>query len=79
MSRQHWKLDPDPLESAKKFILKNKDTHRVDLLNVFAEPGTEVVAFQITDFMSEWAANTQELGMDSTCKPTQNCYSEHYL
>ena len=68
VSREHWKLDANPLESARKFILRNRDTHHVDLLDVLAEPGTEVVAFQVTDFMSEWAANTQELGM---------CWSSH--
>lgn len=68
VSRKHWKLDPNPLESAKKFVTENGDTHNVALLDVLSEPGTEVVAFQVTDFMSEWAEHTQELGMDSTCE-----------
>ena len=68
MSSNHWKLDSNPLESAKKFITKNSDTHNVALLDVLQEHGTEVVAFQVTDMVSHWAPHTQELGMDSTCK-----------
>lgn len=68
ISKEYWKLDSNPLESAKKFLIENGDTHNVALLDVLDEPGTEVVAFQVTDLMSSWAAHTQELGMDSTCE-----------
>ncbi|KAI0074399.1 hypothetical protein K474DRAFT_1601490 [Panus rudis PR-1116 ss-1] len=67
VSRQEWRLVPDsPLESAIRFVQKNEKKHHVQLLNIEAEPGTSVFAFQITDFIKEWARNTQELGMDST-------------
>jgi hypothetical protein len=42
--------------------------------DVIAEPGTQSLAFQVTDIMHEWAPFSQELGLDSTCK-----FSSHYL
>lgn len=62
-----WKADPNPLESARKFIENKGEAHNVALLDVPAVPGTKVIAFQVTDVMQAWAANTQELAMDSTC------------
>ena len=67
ISQDYWKLDPDPLESARKFIRKNSATHHVALLDIEQVPGAEVVAFEVSDFMADWAPHTQELGMDSTC------------
>lgn len=68
VSRTEWKLDPDPIESARKWIVERGDSHHIALLDVEAAPGTRVVVFQVTDFMEEWAKNTRELAMDSTCK-----------
>ena len=72
ISREEWKLADDPFESARRFIEERGDEHNVALLDVPEEPGTRVVAFQVTDFMRVWAKNTQELGMDSTCKESLN-------
>ncbi len=68
VSREEWKLDDDPIKSARKFILERGEEHGIAPLDVPAEPGTEVLAFQVTDFVEEWAKNTQELAMDSTCE-----------
>ena len=68
ISRTEWKLNPDPIESARKWIVERGGSHQVQLLDVQAAPGTRVVAFQVTDFMGEWAKNTRELAMDSTCE-----------
>lgn len=67
VSRQEWKLNDDPVESARQFIKDQGAQHRVALLDVQAVPGTKVMAFQVTDFMDAWAAQTKELAMDSTC------------
>ena len=67
ISQDYWRLDPDPLESAKKFVVKNSAKHFVALLDIEAELGTEVMAFEVSDFIASWAKHTQELGMDSTC------------
>ncbi|RPD53668.1 hypothetical protein L226DRAFT_517852 [Lentinus tigrinus ALCF2SS1-7] len=66
VSREEWKLDNNPITSACKFIKEKGDTYHVALLDVQAEPGTRVLTFQVTDFVQEWARNTQELAMDST-------------
>ena len=68
VSRQSWKLAPDPVESAREFIRRNEHEHNVALLDVIAQPGTQVLAFEVKDFMREWARNTQELAIDSTCE-----------
>lgn len=63
-----WKLDKDPLKSARIFISQNADKYHVKLLDVMPAPGTQVLAFEVTDFLDEWGPHMQELGMDSTCK-----------
>ncbi|TCD59764.1 hypothetical protein EIP91_011523, partial [Steccherinum ochraceum] len=63
---QEWKCAEDPLDSAKEWLQKNGAACNVATLDVTEEPGTRVLAFQVTDFMKEWARNTQELAMDST-------------
>ncbi|KAI0748960.1 hypothetical protein BC629DRAFT_1298088 [Irpex lacteus] len=68
VSQTEWKLDPNPIESAQKWIVERGDSHQVAILDVEAAPGTRAVAFQVTDFMEEWAKNTRELAVDSTCK-----------
>ena len=68
VSRQSWKLAPDPVESAREFIRRNEREHHIALLDVDPQPGTQVLAFEVTDFMQEWARNTQELAIDSTCE-----------
>ncbi|KAI0338852.1 hypothetical protein BDW22DRAFT_1337423, partial [Trametopsis cervina] len=66
VSRHAWKLAEDPVDSAEEFICQKGKEHNVGLLNVEAVPGVRVLAFQVTDFIKEWARNTQELAMDST-------------
>ncbi|PCH39585.1 hypothetical protein WOLCODRAFT_110923 [Wolfiporia cocos MD-104 SS10] len=66
VSKESWKLADDPVESVQKFIQENGDECNIALLDVQAEPNTQVVAFQVTNFVREWASNTQELAMDST-------------
>lgn len=68
LSKGQWKLDDDPLTSAQKFIEDHGEEHMVSLLSIQEEPGTRVLAFEVTDFMKQWAHNTQELAMDSTCQ-----------
>ena len=68
VSEEHWRLNPDPVISARKFIIEQGALHHVGLLDITAAPGTEVLAFQVIDFMEDWTPHTQELGMDSTCK-----------
>jgi TPP-dependent pyruvate/acetoin dehydrogenase alpha subunit len=68
ISRTEWKLDRDPIESARKFLTEKGQDHQVKLLDVQAATETRVVAFQVVDFVREWASQTRELGMDSTCE-----------
>jgi hypothetical protein len=68
VSRDLWKFDDAPLNSAREFMRQQGEKHQVALLNVEAEPGTEVLAFEITDIMQVCAEKTRELGIDSTCE-----------
>lgn len=68
MSKNEWRLADDPLESAQMYIQQNGLEHQVAMLDIAAELGTKVLAFQVTDFVRLWAKNTQELAMDSTCE-----------
>ncbi|KAI9068628.1 hypothetical protein FKP32DRAFT_1561305 [Trametes sanguinea] len=65
-SRGEWRLGGTPMESARTFLEERGDEFNVCPMEVEAEPGTEVMAFYVKDFVEEWAAHTQELGMDST-------------
>ncbi|CDO76217.1 hypothetical protein BN946_scf184894.g6 [Trametes cinnabarina] len=66
VSQEEWRLADNPLASASKFIKDWGERHHIKVLEVEAEPGTEVLAFYVTDFVAAWARNTQELAMDST-------------
>lgn len=68
VSRKEWRLADTPLESARTYVEQNAVEAHIELLDLKPEPGTEVLAFQVTDFMDAWAKNTQELAMDSTCR-----------
>lgn len=68
VTRDEWGLVSTPLESTHKFITDKGNEYHIKTLNVEAEPGTEVLAFYITDFIEGWAEHTQELAMDSTCE-----------
>ncbi|GJE92122.1 hypothetical protein PsYK624_082750 [Phanerochaete sordida] len=65
-SKGEWSFAKDPLESAREFILRHGDEHFIKLLDVVAAPGTQVLAFEVSDFIDEWAPHCQELAMDST-------------
>ncbi len=67
VSRREWRLADDPLESARTYVKQNAQDAHVALLDIQPEPGTEVLAFEVTDFIATWAKHTQELAMDSTC------------
>ncbi|OSC99965.1 hypothetical protein PYCCODRAFT_1342865, partial [Trametes coccinea BRFM310] len=64
--RREWRLSDTPLASARKFLEERGEEFNVRALDIKEEPGTEVVAFYVKDFVNEWARNTQELGLDST-------------
>ncbi|EIW56575.1 uncharacterized protein TRAVEDRAFT_101164, partial [Trametes versicolor FP-101664 SS1] len=66
ISREEWRLADDPLASARKFVEERGEKHHIALLDVEAAPGTETLAFYVTDFVEMWAKHTQELAMDST-------------
>ncbi|EIW59064.1 uncharacterized protein TRAVEDRAFT_19598 [Trametes versicolor FP-101664 SS1] len=66
VSREEWRLADSPLESARKFVEERGKDHHIAMLDVEAEPGTEALAFYVTDFVGAWAQHTQELAMDST-------------
>ncbi|GJE99912.1 hypothetical protein PsYK624_161870 [Phanerochaete sordida] len=66
VTEQAWKFAKDPFESARAFLTEKGVENSVEVLEIEDVPGTKALAFQITDFMSEWAEHTQELGMDST-------------
>ena len=74
VSRDEWKLAPDPLESARMYLEQNGATRHVSLLDVQAVPGTRVLAFQVSDFIRVWGTKTQELAMDSTCAYHYACH-----
>ena len=67
-SQESWLLDEDPVVSARKFLKTKGEESFVSILKVEAEPGTEVLAFQVNNLIKECATRTLELGMDSTCK-----------
>ncbi len=71
VSREEWRFAADPLESAQKLVEVNAETEHIALLDVKAEPGTECLAFYVTDFVESWAEHAQELAMDSTCACAQ--------
>ncbi|CDO74382.1 hypothetical protein BN946_scf184816.g5 [Trametes cinnabarina] len=64
--RKDWKLHPNPVVSAQRFLEQHGDQYHLKLINLEGEPGTEAVAFYVEDFVQGWAAHTQELAMDST-------------
>ncbi|EIW53639.1 uncharacterized protein TRAVEDRAFT_99853, partial [Trametes versicolor FP-101664 SS1] len=66
VSREEWRLADDPLASARKFVEERGEKHHIVLLDVEAAPGTQTLAFYVTDFVEMWAKHTQELAMDST-------------
>ncbi|PCH44631.1 hypothetical protein WOLCODRAFT_50308, partial [Wolfiporia cocos MD-104 SS10] len=66
ISKTEWRRADDPLESARRFIEENGDEYQVKLMDVKAALATKVLAFQVVDFVKEWAEHTQELAMDST-------------
>ena len=67
VTRQAWRFANDPFDSARQFLTQHGSNHHVSVLEVEQVPGMKALAFQVDDFMSAWAANTQELAMDSTC------------
>lgn len=66
--KSQWRTEKDPVESARKFLREHGSSNNILMLDVPAEPGTDVIAFKVSDVMDKWARNTQELGLDSTCK-----------
>ncbi|KAI9057367.1 hypothetical protein FKP32DRAFT_1689206 [Trametes sanguinea] len=64
--RSEWRLSDTPLSSARKFLHERGTEFNICALNIKEEPGTEVLAFYVKDFVEEWARHTQELGIDST-------------
>ncbi|KAI0650125.1 hypothetical protein C8Q79DRAFT_923509 [Trametes meyenii] len=69
VTREEWRRGSKAFDSARAFIEEKGDKHNIKLLDVPAEPGTEALAFYVTDFVEGWAANAQEIAMDSTCGP----------
>ncbi|KAI0672613.1 hypothetical protein C8Q78DRAFT_990991 [Trametes maxima] len=67
--RKDWRLANTPFRSAEKWLEEKGEQHHVKCLPIEPEPGTEVLAFYVTDFCEAWSAHTQELAMDSTCEP----------
>ena len=51
VSGTQWKLDKDPLASARKFIERNGETHSLSILSIAEPQGTKVLAFEVTDFV----------------------------
>lgn len=70
VSQEEWRLDSDPIVSARKFLSEHGAQHQIKMINIQEAPGTRVLAFEVADFMDCWAKNTQELAMDSTCEWT---------
>ncbi|KAI0676271.1 hypothetical protein C8Q78DRAFT_1073099 [Trametes maxima] len=66
VTRNEWRLAPTPLASAEKFLELKGAQYNVERLMIEAEPGTELVAFYVKDFVKAWGPHTQELAMDST-------------
>jgi hypothetical protein len=63
-----WQHDGDPIESARKYIRANELEENVKLMELEDEPGTQIIAFVITDFMDNFKGWTQSFLTDSTCK-----------
>ncbi|KAI0640722.1 hypothetical protein C8Q79DRAFT_1107119 [Trametes meyenii] len=66
VTREEWRRGSKAFDSARTFIEEKGDQHNIKLLDVPAEPGTEALGFYVTDFVEGWAANAQEIAMDST-------------
>ncbi|KAI0642153.1 hypothetical protein C8Q79DRAFT_929170 [Trametes meyenii] len=68
VTRQEWRRGSKAFDSARAFVEEKGEEHSIKLLDVQPEPGTEALAFYVTDFVEGWAANAQEIAMDSTCE-----------
>ncbi|KAI0642438.1 hypothetical protein C8Q79DRAFT_929391 [Trametes meyenii] len=62
-----WRLANDPLKSVELWLEKHGEEYHVKCLPIEPVPGTEALAFYVTDFVEGWGVNTQVLAMDSTC------------
>lgn len=67
VTRKLWRFSDDPFQSAHLFLSRSGQRNHVSILEVEHEPGVKALAFQVNDFLAEWALHTQELAMDSTC------------
>lgn len=63
-----WQHADDPIESARKYIRANELEENVKLMELVDEPGTQVIAFVITDFVDNFKGWTQSFLTDSTCE-----------
>ena len=75
MNEKVWKLDPDAVKSAEK-VLEKWDGVKTEIIHLPEEPGMSAVAFGLTDVIDRWAANTEELAIDSTCKFLNHQYRQ---
>jgi len=67
--QRHWRLSDNPFQSAHEYLKKQGADASLEILeDVVGVPGTESLAFQVTDLMREWSSHTQELALDSTCE-----------
>ena len=65
-----WLRDKDPIKSACLWLAEHSNEHGIEILDLEVEPGTQVLAFYVRDFVLEWASRTNIFLTDSTCEPT---------
>ena len=72
-----WLRNKDPIKSAHLWLAEHSNEHGIKILDLEVEPGTQVLAFYVQEFVLEWASHTNIFLTDSTCEPMlgQQCYS----
>ena len=64
-----WLHNKDPIISAHLWLAENSNENGIEILDLEVEPGTQVLAFYVRDFVLEWASRTNIFLTDSTCEP----------
>jgi len=68
LASDKWQQVADPMESAQKYIHKFGNESNVKIIELSQVEGARSFAFIVTDFMHEWAVQTDTFLVDSMCK-----------
>ncbi len=76
LNMKEWKLDPDPLISARKLLTNATNTHversgdlpRVRTIEMSENEDYSCLAFSIPPILHDWSHRVKELVVDSACE-----------